>query len=270
MNRIIPPVNILTIVAGLFLIILTSSCRDTRQLTYFENRLDTTSIQNIKVPEVIIQKGDILSIMVYSDNPKATEIYNQPLMMAAGSNSASASGAPEGYQVDEDGKILFQGLGPLQVEGLTKKQLIALLNSKLKDTVLTNPYYSIRFLNLKLSILGEVKQPGPVSIPNERINILEAIGLAGDFSDFARRDSVIIIRESMSTRQVITVDLSKTDVLRSPDYYLQHNDIIVVRAIKKKSTATDIITQRNIAIAVSIVSTAAILINTIVIINQNN
>ncbi len=268
MNRNFPSLNLLTLTTGLLLIISTSSCRDTRQLSYFENLLDTTAITNIKVPEAIIQKGDILSITVYSDNPKATELYNQPLLMAA-SGSSSAAASPEGYQVDEDGKILFQGLGPLQVEGLTKKQLTALLNSKLKDTVLTNPYYSIRFLNLKLSVLGEVKVPGPVSIPNEKINILEAIGLAGDFSDYARRDSVVIIREEMNTRKVITVDLSKTDILRSPEYYLQHNDIVVVRAIKKKSTATDLVTQRNIAIAVSIVSAAAILINTIVIIDQN-
>ncbi|MBC7850812.1 MAG: polysaccharide biosynthesis/export family protein [Chitinophagaceae bacterium] len=254
------------ILAASLLLTLMLSCRDTRQLTYFQNGLDTARINRMKAPELLIQKGDILSIVVYSDNPKATEIYNQPVL-SVGTGSGSGP-AISGYQVDDDGLILFQGLGPLKIEGLTKKQLIEVLNSKLKDSVLQNPYYNIRFLNLKLSIVGEVKQPGPISMPSEKINILEAISLAGDFTDYAQRDSVLIIRENIDTRELITVNLSKTDILSSSNYFLQHNDIIVVRAIPKKSPATDQVTQRNVAIATSILSAAAILINTIVILTR--
>lgn len=252
--------------AVLLLLVVFSSCKDTRQLTYFERKLDTATIRNFTIPEPIIQKGDLLSIVVYSDNPAATSIYNQSV--GGGGADKGASGSTSGYEVGQDGYILFQGIGPLKVEGLNKKQLADLLNSKLKDTLLKNPYYSIRFLNMKVSILGEVKNPGSLSIPNERLNILEALSLSGDFTDFAQRDSVLIIRENLGVRRVIPMDLSKTDVLNSPDYFLQHNDIVVVKGIRQKYTATDVVKQRNITLAVSLVSVAALLINTVVIISR--
>lgn len=254
---------------ALLALVCFSSCKDTRQLTYFQKKLDLNTISSLTPPEAIIQKGDILNIVVYSDNPKATELYNQPIISTgSGSPNSGAGGTTAGYEVDEDGNILFQGLGPLHVEGLTKKKLVTLLNSKLKDTLLQNPYFSIRFMNLKISVLGEVKQPGSISIPNERVNILQAISLAGDFADYAQRDSVLIIRENLDKREIVAVDLSKTDILNSPNYFLQHNDVVVVPAIKKKSFATDQVTQRNVAIATSILSATAILINTIVIITR--
>lgn len=258
---------LMQLLAALLVLMVFSSCKDTRQLTYFERKLDTATIRNFTIPEPIIQKGDLLSIVVYSDNPAATSIYNQ----SAGSGGGSEKGggtSSSGYEVDQDGFILFQGIGPLKVEGLNKKQLAALLNSKLKDTLLKNPYYSIRFLNMKVSVLGEVKNPGALSIPNERLNILEALSLSGDFTDFAQRDSVLIIRENLGVRKIIPMDLSKTDVLNSPDYFLQHNDVVVVKGIKQKYTATDVLKQRNITLAVSLVSVAALLINTVVILTR--
>ncbi len=261
--------NLHSWLAALLVLALFSSCKDTRQLTYFQTKLDLKTISTLTPPEAIIQKGDLLSIVVYSDNPKATELYNQPIIASSSSSPNSGTGGgTAGYEVDEDGNILFQGLGPLHIEGLTKKKLISLLNSKLKDTLLQNPYFSVRFLNLKISVLGEVKQPGSISIPNERVNILQAISLAGDFADYAQRDSILIIRENLDKRELIPVDLSKTDILNSPNYFLQHNDVVVVPAIKKKSFATDQVTQRNVAIATSILSATAILINTIVILTR--
>ncbi len=255
-------------VAALFLLLVMSSCKDTRQLTYFERGLDTSSIKNFKIPEPVIQRGDLLNITVYSDNPEATKIYNQPVSTGS-ADKGQASSAPAGYEVDANGYILFQGIGPLHIEGLNKKELTDLLTSRLKDTLLKKPYFSIRFMNMKVSILGEVRNPGSISIPNERLNILEALSLAGDFTDYARRDSVIIIRESLNERKMIGLDLSKTDVLRSPDYFLQHNDVIVVKAIQQKYKATDEVRQRNISIGLSMISVAAVLINTIAILTRN-
>lgn len=248
--------------------ILFTSCHETRQLSYFERGLDTASIRAFKLPEPTIQKGDMLSIVVFSDNPDATKIYNQTI---AGSEKGSAgTSGSAGYEVDANGYILFQSIGPLKVEGLTKKQLTELLDSKLKDTLLKNPYYSIRFMNMKVSVLGEVKQPGTISVPNERISILEAMSLAGDFTDFAQRDSLIIIREDLGVRKIIPMDLTRTDILRSPDYFLKNNDIVVVKAIKRKYQATDQITQRNVTLAVSLVSVAAVVLNTVFIITRSN
>lgn len=258
----------LPILAALLVLIVFSSCKDTRQLTYFERKLDTATVRNFTIPEPIIQKGDLLSIVVYSDNPAATSIYNQSIGGGGGGMEKGAGTSTSGYEVDQDGNILFQGIGPLNVEGLNKKQLTELLNSKLKDTLLKNPYYSIRFLNMKVSVLGEVKNPGALSIPNERLNILEALSLSGDFTDFAQRDSVLIIRENLGVRRVIHMDLSKTDVLHSPDYFLQHNDVVVVKGIRQKYQATDVIKQRSLTTAVSLVSIAIVLVNTVVILSR--
>lgn len=250
-----------------FALLLFSSCRDTRQLTYFQTKFDTSVLSTISAPEPIVQKGDLLSIFVYSDNPQNTLLYNQPVINTSTVGGTSTPVA--GYQVDEQGNILFQGLGPLHVEGLTKKQLMALLDSKLKDTLLQNPYYSVRFLNFKISVIGEISKPGVISVPSEKINILEALSLAGDFTNFARRDNILIIREENNKREMMTLDLTKTDILNSPNYYLKQNDIVVVSAlVKNKSIATDQTSQRNIGLAISILTTAAIIINTVVLITR--
>jgi polysaccharide export outer membrane protein len=144
--------------AGLFLLVVLSSCGNTRTLVYMQGKFDTVALSKVIVKEPYIQKGDILSIIVYSDNPTATKIYNQSLIAseASGSSGATAptsglstavSGASPsagGYLVDENGNIVFQGLGRLHVDSLTKAQLKDTLDSKLKP-FLINPYYSIRF-----------------------------------------------------------------------------------------------------------------------------
>lgn len=280
--------SINTVVACFFtvwLAITLGSCGNTRQLTYMQGQFDTTKLSQVVKTEPIIQKGDLLSIVVYSDNPAATALYNQSISPVSGGGGASGGGAgggsntnsgggtgsttgatsgltspsSPGYLVDEAGNLPFQGLGLLHVEGMTKQQLKNLLDSKLKDTLLTNPYYSIRFLNYKFTMLGEVTKPGVYNIPGEHISIFEALGLCGDLTFFGRRDNVLIIRESEGVRTFQRVDLTKPDVMASPYFYLQQSDVVYVEANKKKIAANDQITARNISIAATIVSTLAIL-----------
>jgi polysaccharide export outer membrane protein len=262
-----------------------SSCGNTRQLTLMQGQFDTARLNQINIPEPVIQKGDLIGIVVYSDNPTATALFNQPVIAAnnitpvqtSGGNSGGGAGgtgqggsgsttgtlvAPSpttpGYQVDEKGDIEFQGLGHLHIEGLTKAQLRALLDSKLQE-FLKNPYYSIRFLNYRFTVLGEVNHPGVYGIPGEHVSILEALGLAGDLTFYGRRDNVLFIRQNNGKREFARLDLTKPEILASPYFNLQQNDVVIVEANRKKVVASDQVTTRNVTIAASIVSTLAIL-----------
>jgi polysaccharide export outer membrane protein len=262
------------ILAGCLAIIVVSlnftSCR-TPQLSYFQGTIDTAKLSQVIAPEPIIQKGDLLSIIVYSDNPQATALYNQPILsssaLSSNNNASKLAVSPQnetaGYLVDQDGYIQFQGLGRLHVDGLTRAQLIELLDSKLKDTLLTNPYYNIRWINYKVTVLGDVNKPGVYSVPAEKVSILDAIGLAGDLTIYGKRDNIMVIREVDGKRQFGTIDLSNPESITSPYFYLRQNDMVIVHADKRKQTAQDQTTVRNVSIVTSIVSAVGIIISII-------
>jgi polysaccharide export outer membrane protein len=259
---------------ALVIVIAHSSCGTTRPYVYMQGGFDTTKVTEIPTFDPRIKIGDLLSIIVFSDNPEASAIYNQGGSSAlqlpttpggAGANTGSSGGAssgggqaPLGYLVDERGNITFRDLGILHVDGLTRGQLTDTLNSRLKD-YLNHPYCNVRFLNYKFRMLGELQKPGEFSIPDEKINILEAIAMAGDLTVYGRRDNVLIIREDSGKRIFGRMDLTSPNIMSSPYFYLQQNDLVIVEQNKKKSSATDVVTLRNISIATSLVTTFAIL-----------
>jgi polysaccharide export outer membrane protein len=270
----------MNMVGMVLLVVAFCSCGDTRQLTYMQGKFDTAKLSQIQISEPVFRKGDLVSIIVYSDNPTATALYNQSLVVVSSGASSSGSGGggngasggsgsmsgttgggsptTPGYLVDERGNIQFQGLGELHIDGLTKQQLRDLLDARLKE-YLKNPYYTIRFMNYRFTMLGEVQHPGIFSIPGEHVSLLEAIGMAGDLTFYGRRDNVLVMRDSSGVRQWARLDLLKPEVMTSPYFYLQQNDIVYVEANKKKAAASDQVTVRNVSIAATIVSTLAIL-----------
>jgi polysaccharide biosynthesis/export protein len=231
-----------------------------KQASYYQGSLDTSRFKNVEIKETVIQKNDILSITVFSDDLAASAIYNQPVMTAGAEGTAgNFRSANSGYLVNEQGDIYFQGLGRLHVAGLTKMSLMELLNEKLK-TQLKNPYYAIRFLNYNITIQGEVNHGGEFTIPNERITLLEAIALAGDMTIYAKKDEVIIVREQNGKREIGRVDVTNSDIFNSPYYYLRQNDLIIVQASKKKPAAGRQETIQNISLGASLISALAIII----------
>jgi polysaccharide export outer membrane protein len=249
------------------LAVMFSSCGNLKELTYMQGSFDTTKLSQAKIIDPIIQKGDLLSIIVYSDNPEATKIYNQLLITTgspgggdAGGNGAAISGttpSSAGYLVDENGNIEFQGLGLIHVDSLTRSTLRDTLNERFKP-FLTNPYYNIRIINRKYTMLGEVNRPGIYSISGDQVNLFQAVGLAGDLTFYGRRDNVLFIRETNGKRQFARLNLTKPDILISPYFYLQQNDIIIVEANKNKVAANDQVTLRNISIVATVISIFAI------------
>lgn len=247
------------------------SCRPVKNLNYMQGRFDTSKLRQVMISEPIIQKGDLLSVVVYSDNPTATGIYNQQLIIVpSGSNAANGSNnsvsgnmpSAPGYLVDEQGNIQLQTVGLFHVAGWTRRQLSdSLAHYFVNNNLLQNPYVTVRFLNFKFSMLGEVNHPGMFSIPEDHVSLFEALGLAGDLTLFARRDSVLVIREVNGQRQFGSLDLTSPNVMSSPFFYLQTNDVVIVDQTKKKQTANDQTTGRTISIAATVISTIAIVIN---------
>jgi polysaccharide export outer membrane protein len=225
--------------------------------------LDTAANLEIKYFESSIQKGDMLAITVYSDNPAATAIYNQ-----AQASAGSGVSAP-GYLVDQEGNIRFQDLGVLHVEGLTKLELMRMMDEKLKE-FLKNPYTDIRFLNFRVNVIGEVARPGPITTPEGRLSILEVIGLAGDLTVYGRRDNVLIIREKEGKRQFGRINLRSANVFQSEYFYLQQNDVVLVEANKRKPSGNELGFTRNLSIAATVLGLLSSVIVLFTLITRNN
>lgn len=261
------------------LTVMLSSCGSTRPYVYMQGQFDTAKLSRIPPVNPIIHKGDLLSIVYYSDDPEATRIFNQPLIASqnpgainlgtsggggsaeiASAGSLGSSPTTPGYLVDENGDIELQKLGVMHVEGLSRTQLKDSLILKLNEgKFLTNPFCTVRFLNYRFTMLGEVNKPSIYSIPSDHVNIFEALSMAGDLTYYARRDNVLIIREQNGKREFGRIDLTKPEVLASPYFYLQQNDIVYFEQTKSKSVANDQVTLRNITIASAIISTLAII-----------
>lgn len=233
------------------------SCRTPKQVQYFQGPIDTATLSKIVIPEPVIQKGDIVGITVYSDNAAATAPYNQQAVsvqdLASPTISNAASSPMPQYLVDTDGNIQIYDVGLLHVEGLTRAQLTVLLKEKL-SAYLKNPYCVIRFLNYRFTILGEVTRQGVYSIPGETMNILQALGMAGDLTMYGLKDSILVMREYGGQRSFGYLDVSDPDVIHSPFYYLKQNDVVMVRANPKKPVGSDQATMRALTITATVAS----------------
>jgi polysaccharide biosynthesis/export protein len=251
---------------GFLLSTIFGSCGTTRPFVYMQGQFDTAKLSQITVTDPIIQKGDLLSIIVYSDDPLATQLYNQALVAVSSASvagGAATSGIQQsvtgispttpGYLVDENGNIEFQQLGLMHIVGMTRSEVKDTLDLLLQK-YMKHPYCTVRFLNYRFTMLGEILKPAIYSIPSDHINIFEALALAGDMTLYARRDNVLIIREKDGKREFGRIDLTKPEVMGSPYFYLQQNDIVYIEQNRKKSVANDAVTSRNISIATAIVS----------------
>ena len=219
--------------AGIFITVVffCHACTSSKTATYFNELGDAVIPSNTPVPESIIQKNDILSISVTSLNTEATLIFNSP-DNGSGGSSGMLSG---GYLVDVNGKIEFPVLGNLRAEGLTKTQLKDTITSLIiSKGLLLGPNVTIRFLNFRVTVLGEVLKPVVVTVPSEKISLLEALGMAGDMTIFAKRSNVLLIREENNQKITKRLDLNSNDLFTSPYYYLKNNDVVYVSPDRAK------------------------------------
>jgi len=217
-------------------LLMAASCVNTRKTTYFNDIQNGVYKSSYEIPQPIIHKNDLLSIYVSSLNTEASAIYNTPGLSYT--TSASANGPTVqnvGYLVNTEGNIQFPVLGTIKVEGLTTNELTDILADTLNARkLLVDPLVTVRFLNFRVTVLGEVGRPTVITVPNEKISILEAIGLAGDLTIYGKRDNVLLIREEEGKKIIHRVDLNSPATLTSAFYYLKTNDVIYVEPDKNK------------------------------------
>jgi len=221
--------------------LLASACTTNRRLTYFGN-LNTgadykSDIKNNIEPK--IQADDLLGITVSSLSSESNTLFNNGTITAPAGTITSTGASPmaakngEGYLVDKSGEVNFPVLGKIKLAGLTKEEAAELLTNEIKKSV-KNPTVNVRFLNFKITVIGEVNRPATFTVPTEKVTVLEALGLAGDMTAFGKRENVLIIREKDGVRSAVRVDFTNKDLLNSQYFYLQQNDVVYVEPVKAK------------------------------------
>ncbi|HUR12596.1 MAG TPA: polysaccharide biosynthesis/export family protein [Flavitalea sp.] len=225
------------------------SCTTTKKVAYLGNIGDTSLSIVMQDLEPVIQKNDLLSILVTSVNQEVTQVFNIPNNNAIGGANSSGTNTGTinqavGYLVNQSGYIQFPLLGHIQAAGLTKKELTeSITNSLVSKKLLLDPTVTIRYLNYRITVLGEVSKPSVINVPNERISILEALGLAGDITIYGQKNNVLLIRETEGRKVSRRIDLNSSDLVRSPYYYLQSNDVLYVEPNKAKVSSSGSVRQ---------------------------
>ncbi|PRY13318.1 polysaccharide export outer membrane protein [Pontibacter ummariensis] len=251
--------HLLYLFAFLFLV----SCTP-RNLAYFSDIPEQATYEEkiLNDTEPKIQAYDLLSITVTSLNPEASALFNTGIASTAGSitnfsmtSTAASNVAKEGYLVDKEGNIAYPILGKVQVAGLTKAQVTEKFTTQLREH-LKEPIVNVRYLNYKVTVVGEVNRPSTFTIPSERINIIEALGMAGDMTAFGKRENVLVMREENGVRKMMRLNLNSKEVVNSPYFYLQQNDVVYVEPdrMKEVQASANTRTLSIIAAAASIVS----------------
>jgi polysaccharide biosynthesis/export protein len=207
------------------------SCVPKKKILYLQGNPGggNSSISNY---EPIIQPDDMLYIGITSQNPEAVEVFNQ------GTTNASNLERQRGtYLVSRDGNIEFPILGTLKVAGLTRQEFIDMLKNRLR-TYVYDPIIQLRFMNFKVTVLGEVGRPGKIEVETDRLTLLEAISQSGDLTLYGMRTNILIVRDNQGEKSFNRVDITRADFVNSPFYYLKQNDVVYVEPRRAKVDST--------------------------------
>ena len=252
----------------LLAVIFLASCQSYKKVPYLQDAEVINQAQQLEtLYDAKIMPKDLLTIVVSCTNPELAVPFNltvaSPISVSAGNSSLTNQPSLQQYLVDNEGRINFPVLGTLKVGGLTKSQAEQLIVNNLKPYIKENPIVTVRMSNYKISVLGEVARPGTFTITNEKVNLLEALAMAGDMTVWGLRDNVKLIREDANGKQEIhTLDLNKAETILSPYYWLQQNDVVYVTPNKTKARNSGVGTSTSLWFSATsiLVSLASILV----------
>lgn len=217
------------------IVVLAAGCSTTtyQQIDYLQDITRNETLDMKENAGIVIQPQDQLSIVVSSRNPELSAALNKPVASyQAGSEITSTNSGYQrllGYVVDNEGNIEFPMLGELHIAGLTRWELQEMIKERvISEGILLDPIVTVEFMNFRISVMGEVNNPGTFSVTGDKITLLGALSLARDLTIYGRRDNVTVIREQNGQRNVYKVDLRKSSMFDSPAYYLQQNDVVYV------------------------------------------
>lgn len=209
------------------IILSCTSCANKKNLVYFQpDSTELNTLYEMNAPK--LQPGDILAISVTADDVRATVPFNQvsPYQGVSGTIQATNPFIPT-YAIDERGEIDFPKVGKIKLVGKTRTQAMDLLRREVGKYIV-DPGISMVVRNFRVTVLGEVKTPGTFTLENDRLTILEALGMAGDMTMYGERKNVLVIRENDGQKQEFRLDLTKRATMNSPAYYLTQNDVVYV------------------------------------------
>ena len=249
-----------------------ASCISRKEITYFhesEAALDSLRLYYLNQPErnqLKIKANDQLNIIVTSTEIEAAVPFNLPVANTGGiiEGGMRPTGVPQlqSYLVDREGTINFPVLGSIKVVAMTRIELARYLQEKLEKYI-KDPIVNVRLANFQISVLGEVTRPGTFSVADEYMSLPKALGLAGDLTIYGKRDNVLVMREEADGIKKVYLDLTDNEIVNSPYYYLQQNDVVYVEPNGPQRQSASY--NRNASIYISI---ASVLVSLAVLISR--
>ena len=223
-------------------LIAAASCTSYKKVPYLQNSSSVDPATVVELYDAKIQPKDMLTITVSSEDLEAAIPFNLTVgTLQTAARYVTSQPVLQTYLVDNEGYIEFPTLGRLLVGGLTKHEVDSIIKEKLTPNFTNAPIVNVRMVNYKISVIGEVVRPNTYTISNEKVNVFEALALAGDLTIYGRRDGVKLIRENADgTKQIVSLNLNDANLIYSPYYYLQQNDVLYVEPNKAKAQNSDI------------------------------
>lgn len=233
-----------------FCALFISSCGNSyKKIAYFRNLSDSLSAAGASeklaaYADPVIQPDDILQISVQTIDPQVNTVLNaanSPTYSVQPTTSMLpyASALAAGYLVDKEGTVELPLAGKVKLAGLTTSQAREAIREK-TSAFYKDPVINVRFANFRITVLGEVNRPASYTVPNEKVNLLDALGMAGDLTIYGKRDNILLIREESGEKKFFRFNLNRTDMFTSPYFYLKQGDVVYVEPTKSKAAAADI------------------------------
>ena len=247
----------------LSLLFLLFSCASKHDVVYYQDIDTLNSQKNTNSYEIKIQPDDLLMIIVSADDPEVAIPFNLKTISVSSNNRLDMARAQETvqlYLVDQNGNIEFPVLGKIKLGGLTRSEALEILQNKI-NVYIKSPIVNLRIMNFKVSLQGEVNLPGTYPIASERITLIEALSMAKDLTIYGKRDNILVIREINGVKSYNRVDITKSDFIDSPFYYLAQNDVVYVEPNKTRVNSSAVGPNTSVIIsAVSILVSLSVLI----------
>ena len=238
------------------ILLLLSGCASREELVYFQG--DPPNLDSVRHYAPTLQPDDLLAITVSAADLEATLPFNQVNPYIGRAGGGQNMDRQITYLIDSEGYIDYPVLGRIQLGGLTRAQAMDTMRQLLREYII-DPGVNIQITNFRMTVIGEVRNPGSFILPEERVTILEALGLAGDLTINGVRKNVLVIRGTEENESFIRVDLTSPDLVHSPAYFLRQNDVIYVEPNKAQINSSSY--SRNTSVIISIASLAITVIS---------
>lgn len=245
--------SLLSKMTSIFLILLLFSCASRKDLVYYQGAEGVTAQEKSSSYEIKLQPDDLLMIIVSAEDPEIAMPFNLKSISVQNPGRLDAVTGQQTmqlYLVDANGFIEFPVLGRLKVSGLSRSEVLEMLQQKI-GVYIKDPIINLRIMNFKVSVQGEVNLPGTYNVASERITLIEALTLAKDLTIYGKRNNILIIREVDGVKSYNRVDITKADFINSPFYYLTQNDVVYVEPNKNRINGAAIGPNTGVIISIS-------------------